>query len=106
MQLSLSRNTLTQYFVFTMPHAMSDDDNDFKHIQVKELHPTFGAEVHSIDFSKPVPEDVFSEIYKAITKVGIIHCFTFFNIGRQQTVYPFHALPCLYIPAVLLKNIS
>jgi hypothetical protein len=76
-----------------MPHATSDNDNDFKHIQVKELHPTFGAEVHSVDFSKPVPEDVFSEIYKAITKVSITHYFVFFNIGRQQTVCPFHALP-------------
>jgi|ERR1700722_8847164 hypothetical protein len=87
---------VTQYFVFTMPHAASDDDNDFKHIQVKELHPTFGAEVHSVDFSKPVPEDVFSEIYKTITKVSIIHYFVFFSISRQQTVRSFHALPCLY----------
>ena len=89
-----------------MPRATSDDDNDFKHIQVKELHPTFGAEIHSVDFSKPVPEDVFSEIYKAITKVSIIHYFVFFNIGRQQTVCPFHALPCLYTRTVVLKDIS
>ena len=75
---------VTQYFVFTMPHATSDDDNDFKHIQVNELHPTFGAEVHSVDFSKPVPEDVFSEIYKAITKVSIIHYFVFLQ-HRQTT---------------------
>jgi hypothetical protein len=62
-----------------MPHATSDDNNGFKHIQVKELHPTFGAEVHSVDFSKPVPEDVFSEIYKTITKVSVIHYFVFFT---------------------------
>src|SRR5580692_7888000 len=84
---------VTQYFFFTMPHATSDDDNDFKHIQVKELHPTFGAEIHSVDFSKPVPEDVFSEIYKAITRVSKIHLLLFFNIGRQQTVCPFHCSP-------------
>jgi hypothetical protein len=54
-----------------MPHATSGGDNDFKHIQVKELHPTFGAEVYGVDFSKPVPEDVFSELYKAITKVSM-----------------------------------
>jgi alpha-ketoglutarate-dependent 2,4-dichlorophenoxyacetate dioxygenase len=53
-----------------MPHATNDEENNFKLIQVKELHPTFGAEVHGVDFSKAVPEDVFSEIYKAITKVG------------------------------------
>jgi alpha-ketoglutarate-dependent 2,4-dichlorophenoxyacetate dioxygenase len=60
-----------------MPHATNGDDNNFKLIQVKELHPTFGAEVHGIDFSKPVPEDVFSEIYQAITKVSITYCFYF-----------------------------
>jgi hypothetical protein len=54
-----------------MPHATNNDDNNFKLIQIKELHPTFGAEVHGVDFSKPVPEDVFSEIYKAITKVSM-----------------------------------
>jgi alpha-ketoglutarate-dependent taurine dioxygenase len=52
-----------------MPHATNDNENNFKLIQVKELHPTFGAEVHGVDFSKAVPEDVFSEVYKAITKV-------------------------------------
>lgn len=56
-----------------MPHATNGDDenNNFKLIQVVELHPTFGAEVHGVDFSKLVLEDVFSEIYKAITKVSI-----------------------------------
>ena len=67
-----------------MPHATSDDDNDFKYIQVKELHPTFGAEIHSVDFSKPVPEDVFSEIYKVITRVSIIHLLCILQ-HRQTT---------------------
>jgi hypothetical protein len=79
----LAAVAVTKYFVFAMPHATSDDDNGFKHIQVKELHPTFGAEVYGVDFSKPVPEDVFSEIYKTITRVSIIHCFVFLN--RQTT---------------------
>ena len=73
---------VTQHFVIAMPHTTSDDDNDLQHIQVKELHPTFGAEVHGVDFSKPVPEDVFSEIYKTITKVSIVYCFLFFNVVR------------------------
>jgi alpha-ketoglutarate-dependent taurine dioxygenase len=89
-----------------MPHTTSDDDNDFKHIQVKGLHPTFGAEVHGVDFSKPVPEDAFSEIYKTITKVSIIHYFLSFSIVRQQITYPFHALLRLYTRAVVHKNIS
>ena len=43
---------------------------DFKHIAVKELHPTFGAEVSGVDFSKEVTGEVFREILAAITKVS------------------------------------
>jgi alpha-ketoglutarate-dependent 2,4-dichlorophenoxyacetate dioxygenase len=50
-----------------MPHA-----EPYKHIQVKELHPTFGAEVFGVDFSQPVPDDVFDDILAAITKVGVV----------------------------------
>lgn len=50
-----------------MPHA-----EPYKHIQVKELHPTFGAEVFGVDFSQPVPDDVFEDILAAITKVGVL----------------------------------
>jgi hypothetical protein len=50
-----------------MPHAT---DSEFDHIQVKQLAPTFGAEVTGIDFSKPVPPEVFAEIHRAITKVS------------------------------------
>ena len=42
----------------------------FKHITIKELHPTFGAEISGIDFSKPVDDDVFQEVLAAITKVS------------------------------------
>jgi alpha-ketoglutarate-dependent 2,4-dichlorophenoxyacetate dioxygenase len=49
-----------------MPHA-----EPYKNIQIKELHPTFGAEILGVDFSKPVPDDVFDEILAAITKVGV-----------------------------------
>lgn len=41
----------------------------FNLITVKELHPTFGAEISGVDFSKEVPDDVFQEILAAITKV-------------------------------------
>jgi alpha-ketoglutarate-dependent 2,4-dichlorophenoxyacetate dioxygenase len=47
-----------------MPHA-----EPFKRIQVKELHPTFGAQILGVDFSKPVSDDVFAEVLAAITKV-------------------------------------
>lgn len=40
-------------------------------LEIVELHPTFGAQVKGVDFSKPVPADVFAEILAAITKVYI-----------------------------------
>lgn len=41
----------------------------FKLITIKELHPTFGAEIHGVDFSQPVEDAVFQEIMAAIAKV-------------------------------------
>lgn len=35
----------------------------------QELHPTFGAEVSGIDFSRPISEAVFKEITAAVAKV-------------------------------------
>ncbi|KAL4782356.1 hypothetical protein BJX76DRAFT_332980 [Aspergillus varians] len=43
----------------------------FSLITVKELHPTFGAEILGVDFSKPVENDVFQEIMAAIVKYGV-----------------------------------
>ena len=50
-----------------MPHAT---EPDYKHIKVTPLAETFAAEVSGVDFSKPVPNQVFQEILSAITKVG------------------------------------
>ena len=50
-----------------MPHAT---ETEFDHVQVKQLAPTFGAEVTGIDFSKAVPPAVFAEIHRAITRVS------------------------------------
>ncbi|EXJ83360.1 alpha-ketoglutarate-dependent 2,4-dichlorophenoxyacetate dioxygenase [Capronia coronata CBS 617.96] len=52
-----------------MPHAT---EPVFQHIQVKQLAPTFGAEVTGIDFSKPVEPEVFKEIHDAITEYGVL----------------------------------
>jgi hypothetical protein len=49
-----------------MPHA-----EEFKHIQVTPLHPTFGAEVSGVDFSQQVPEEVFQELRAAATTVSM-----------------------------------
>jgi Probable taurine catabolism dioxygenase len=42
----------------------------FNKITVTELHPTFGAEISGVDFSRPVEDDAFQEIKAAIDKVG------------------------------------
>ncbi|KAJ5540328.1 alpha-ketoglutarate-dependent 2-4-dichlorophenoxyacetate dioxygenase [Penicillium frequentans] len=43
----------------------------FTRIAITELHPTFGAEISGVDFSRPVDKDVFQEILAAISKYGI-----------------------------------
>lgn len=45
-------------------------DSTFNYITVKNLHPTFGAEISGIDFSKPLPDEVFGEVFAAAKKVG------------------------------------
>ncbi|PVH69678.1 alpha-ketoglutarate-dependent 2,4-dichlorophenoxyacetate dioxygenase [Cadophora sp. DSE1049] len=52
-----------------MPGLLTEPD--FKHITVKELHPTFVAEIQGVDFSKSVDPNVFSEIKNALAKYGV-----------------------------------
>ena len=47
-----------------MPHK------EVNHISIVELHASFAAEVHGVDFSQEISDDVFAEIYEAITKVS------------------------------------
>jgi hypothetical protein len=42
----------------------------FEHIRIKEIGPTFAAEVEGVDFSQEIPQEVFDEILKAIAKVS------------------------------------
>lgn len=44
------------------------DDGGFKTFRVKELHPTFGAEIEGVDFPSPSNEQ-FAEILAAMAKV-------------------------------------
>jgi len=56
-----------------MPGLLIKPENEFKKIEIKELHPLFCAEIGGVDFSKPIPDDVFAEILAASAKVrGII----------------------------------
>ncbi|KAJ6116047.1 alpha-ketoglutarate-dependent 2-4-dichlorophenoxyacetate dioxygenase [Penicillium sp. IBT 18751x] len=43
----------------------------FNRITVTELHPTFGAEISGVDFSRPVADEQFQEILAAISKYGV-----------------------------------
>ena len=46
-------------------------------VSIVELHPTFAAEVHGVDFSQEVSPEDFDEVYKAITKVSQSRILTF-----------------------------
>lgn len=50
--------------------ALATKGSSYKHITVKSLHPTFGAEIGGVDFSKPVADEIFDEIRAAARKVG------------------------------------
>lgn len=53
----------------TMPGLLLTPETEFKTLQIKKLHPTFAAEIEGVDFSKPIPDDVFNEILAASAKV-------------------------------------
>jgi len=50
-------------------------------IEFVPLHPTFGAEVRGVDFSKPVPKDVADEIIRGADKYGVL---VFRNTGMTD----------------------
>lgn len=61
-----------EYPVFThrlaiMPGVVHD--SNFKIITVKELHPTFAAEIGNVNF-QDLSEEQFGEIVQALSKVG------------------------------------
>lgn len=73
-----------------MPHRI---DSTHHYIQVTPLAPTFAAEVEGVDFSYPVPPDVFQEIHNAITQVSGSKCSCDVTepqlIHRPSTAYLF-----------------
>lgn len=66
------------------------DVTSFSYISVKTLHPTFTAEVSGVDFSSPIPDDVFSEVKGALTKVnppvhtGFTYTLTAMSVWRSS----------------------
>ncbi|KAI1307151.1 alpha-ketoglutarate-dependent 2,4-dichlorophenoxyacetate dioxygenase [Xylaria venustula] len=53
-----------------MPGLVKEDEASFKTIEIKELHPTFAAEVLGVDF-EDVSDEQFAEIMAAMAKYGI-----------------------------------
>lgn len=51
-----------------MPGLLQENGGAFKTIRVKELHPTFGAQIEGVDFPNP-SEEQFKEILAAMAKV-------------------------------------
>lgn len=39
-------------------------------LQINRLHPTFGAEIEGIDFSKPISDEQLTEIKDTIAQVS------------------------------------
>jgi alpha-ketoglutarate-dependent 2,4-dichlorophenoxyacetate dioxygenase len=56
----------------------------YKHITVKELAPTFVAEVQGVDFSKPVESEVFTEIKDALAKVCLLNILCLVSVVNTQ----------------------
>lgn len=47
-----------------MPHRESN-------FTIRELHPSFAAEISGLDFSQPIPDSTFEELLAAIAKVRV-----------------------------------
>ncbi|KAF2187324.1 alpha-ketoglutarate-dependent 2,4-dichlorophenoxyacetate dioxygenase [Zopfia rhizophila CBS 207.26] len=58
-------------------------ETPFKTITVKELHPTFGAEISGVVFPNP-PEEQFNEILAAMAKYGVC---VFRSTGMDDTAH-------------------
>ena len=64
---------------------------NIKHISVKKLHPTFGAEVSEVDFSNPVPDDVFHEILAVMIKASFYLIYSFRLSCLHMQILSHHA---------------
>ncbi|CAD6590223.1 MAG: hypothetical protein TREMPRED_005653 [Tremellales sp. Tagirdzhanova-0007] len=53
-------------------------------IKCHPLHPTFGAQVSGVDFSKPIPESVMNEIRNSLGQYGLL---VFRNTGMTDEEY-------------------
>lgn len=57
----------------------------FKTISIKELHPTFGAEVEGVDWQNMTDEQ-FDEIVEAMAKVRVLNYFFYSSADLLSTL--------------------
>ena len=46
-------------------------DPQYQTLSVKELHPTFAAEVHGVNFSKELSDEAFKDVVAVLAKVRV-----------------------------------
>lgn len=68
-----------------MPVLPTSTSSTFSHITVSKLHPTFGAEISGVDFTRPVEEEVFAEILAATAQVGLHPQINSQDYGSNET---------------------
>ncbi|TGJ86403.1 hypothetical protein E0Z10_g2377 [Xylaria hypoxylon] len=66
-----------------MPGLVQEEERPFKTFEVKELHPTFAAEITGVNFDD-VSEEQFSEILAAMAKYGVC---VFRKTGLSDTAH-------------------
>ncbi|KAG4429003.1 hypothetical protein IFR05_015513 [Cadophora sp. M221] len=47
-------------------------DKEHDELEIRELHPTYGADISGLDFSKPIVDRVFKQILAASAKYGVL----------------------------------
>lgn len=59
----------------------------FSHISVKKLHPTFAAKISGVDFSSPLSDEVFQEVFQAVTEVSSAS-----ELGHFNKLIKYHSM--------------
>lgn len=70
--------------------TVAKKEGPFSFISVKELHPTFAAEISGVDFSLPLSDEVFREIFQAVTKVSSLSTLSCTEVNKNITVRSCH----------------
>ena len=53
-------------------HRASSEEATYRHIQVERLTSACGGEIHGVDLSQPLSDDVFDEVHRALLETQVI----------------------------------